>query len=121
MRHWALAGCLGWLAVAPLLCSCGDDEGEEGPEGEECFQAGGLDLGCRCSANQPLGMRRCQDDLIWSACECGEPFEEPCEAGETVECVCPGDDRVHTTVCLGAGTFDCECDETGGASGRGED
>jgi hypothetical protein len=119
MKHWVLAGCLGWLVAMPLASGCGDDEGDEGPGGEMCFQAGGLDNRCRCSGNQPMGIRRCQDNLIWSECVCPEPYDEPCERGETVECRCPGDDRIYTTECLGAGTFDCECDSRG-AAGNGD-
>lgn len=118
MRHYVLAGCLGWLALMPLASSCGDDESDDG-SGEECFQAGGLDYNCRCSANQPLGNRRCQDNLVWSECVCGEPLDEPCQRGDTIECMCPGDSRTYTTECLGAGTFDCPCDGDG-ASGNGE-
>jgi hypothetical protein len=119
MRQWVLVGCLAWIVAVPLANGCGDDEGDEGPEGEKCFQAGGLDDGCRCSAEQPTGMRRCQDNLIWSACVCPEPYDPPCVRGEIVECTCPGDDEVHTTECLGSGTFDCDC-ESGGASGNGD-
>lgn len=118
MRHWLIAGCLGLLAVP--LASCGDDDDGEGTA-EECPQPGGLDDGCMCSPSQPLGLRRCRDDMTWSACECGAPIEQPCERGEIVECTCPGDSTVHTTECLGQGTYDCDCGETGGASGNGDD
>jgi hypothetical protein len=118
MRQWLLAGCLAWSVAGPLASGCGDDD-DEGTVGEMCPQAGGLDLRCRCATNQPMGMRRCQDNLIWSECVCPEPYDEPCVRGEIVECRCPGDEAVRTTECLGSGTFDCDC-ESGGASGNGD-
>jgi hypothetical protein len=116
-KHGVLAGCLA-LFVGALVPSCGDDDGD-GPQGETCPQAGALDDGCICSSDRPAGIRRCLDSRVWGECMCGEPFDQPCEPGDPVECTCPGESTPRTTECLIGGTFDCDC-ESGGASGNGE-
>lgn len=122
-RHWVLAVCVGLFAAAPLASGCGDDEnggGDAGMEPEACPQAGGLDDGCVCASNRPAGIRRCQDNLLWSACMCGPPYDDRCEEGDPVECTCPGESRPRTTICLAEGTFDCACDSERSASGDGD-
>lgn len=116
----AWPGVLLAVLVAALLSSgCGDDE-DDAPAGEPCPQAGGLDDGCICSSDRPPGIRRCLDTGVWGACACGEPIMQPCETGDPVECMCPGESAPRITECLGAGTFDCGCDDSRGAAGDGE-
>lgn len=107
VSKWELARRAAWLAVAVFAAvSCGDDEGDGTPPGEMCFQAGALDADCICTASQPRGIRRCQQNLVWDECVCPDPPEGPCTEGEPVPCpACNGQPR--TTTCLRAGTFDC--------------
>jgi len=111
-KTWVLAVVIALSASAPFASGCGgDDEGADGgAEAEPCPQAGGLQHGCICAANRPAGLRHCLDNLLWSACECGPPYEEGCQEGDPVECTCPGETEPRTTVCLDEGTFDCDCD-----------
>jgi hypothetical protein len=111
-KTWVLGVVIALCAGGPLGSGCGgdDDGGDGGAVAERCPQAGGLDDGCICTSDRPAGIRYCQDDLLWSVCECGPPFEEDCQEGDPVECTCPGESEPRTTVCLAEGTYDCDCD-----------
>lgn len=111
-KTWVVGVVVALSATAPLEGGCGgdDDGGGDGGTAERCPQAGGLDNGCMCAANRPPGLRRCLDNMLWSACECGPAYPEDCQEGEPVECTCPGESEPRTTVCLAEGTYDCDCD-----------
>ena len=119
-----------WFSLGLCLlaaASCGKKKSQGGAEadaGEQCLQVGQAQTGCVCSSTQPLGLRTCGKDFVWSPCMCRASVIVPkCIEGQDVICVaCPGESQGRTTKCLTDGTFDCGCDTkpgTGGTSGGG--
>jgi hypothetical protein len=108
-------------ASLTLAAACGDDDMEgsqqgDEPDGEECFNPGGTETGCRCASNRPPGYRQCKRDGIWSQCMCPPAGQErDCHfEGQEVRChPCRGEDAGRITECLADGTFDCSCRDGG--------
>ena len=112
-----------------MLLGCGDDSApsSNGPvkTGQPCASPGFQDVGCECSADQKLGLRKCQNDMTWSECRCPPGPVGSCTPGQTVLCnPCPGATEPWESLCLQGGTTDCTCVHdagtiSGGTGGTG--
>lgn len=115
------------LALALDAGACSGGNGgrtssiDAGAGADYCASPGEAWTGCRCSANQPAGLRQCGTNHVWSACSCPPGGPPKCIEGQTVVCdVCPGETEGRKTTCLRDSTFDCACQSagTGGTGGR---
>jgi hypothetical protein len=124
--RWLAIMAVGLIALAP---ACGDDDGGDpdagdGEPGAEDCPAAGQTQTCTCSSRQPMGYRRCTEDLTWTACTCApvrDAGNNDCMyVGQEILCwPCPGESEGRKTACRQSLTFDCSCGDAGSARDGG--
>ena len=109
------------LLLATSACGGAKSSAADAGAGEDyCPSPGVAWTGCRCSADQPAGLRQCGTNHDWSACACPPGGPPKCIEGQTVVCdVCPGETEGRKTTCLRDSTFDCACRDRTGGTGTG--